>query len=134
MCVLLVEDEALIASIMSEFLMEAGYDVLVAADGSEAYRVIADPPVDYTVLVTDVHLAGGPTGLDVAGRLRERFPRLPVIVATGRPDVLRDLPVIDYPYQQLHKPYRPSDLVAVVARAIGAGPHGHGGGHERSVR
>ena len=133
MCVLLVEDETLIASIMSEYLMDAGYDVLLASDGLEAYRVIADPPVAYSMLVTDMHLAAGPTGLEVATRLWRRFPHLPVIVATGRPDVVRDMPVPDFPYYLLAKPYRPSELVRVITNAIGPGPHGSGGGHELGI-
>ena len=133
MCVLLVEDEALIASVMSEYLTEAGYDVILAADGLEAFRLIADPPHELTMLVTDVHLADGPNGLDVARRWRERFPHLPVIVATGRPDALSDMPALAFPYRLLRKPYRPSELVGAITDAIGPGPHGIGGGQERSV-
>lgn len=133
MCVLLVEDEALIASIMSEYLTEAGYDVLLASGGLEAFQLIAEPPFELTMLVTDVHLAEGPSGLDVARRMRERFPHLPLVVATGRPDALSDMPALAFPYRLLRKPYRPSELLDAVTDAIGAGPHGIGGGRERSI-
>ncbi len=129
MCVLLVEDEPLISTIMTECLTEAGYDVIQAADGAEAFRLIADPPHEFSVLVTDIHLSEGPNGLEVAMRLRRSFPRLPVIVATGRPDALNDVSAAQLEYRLLRKPYRPSELIGAIEAAIGAGPHGPGGGH-----
>ena len=133
MCVLLVEDEPLIITIMTECLIEAGYDVIQAADGAEAFRLIADPPDEFCVLVTDIHLSEGPNGLDVAARLRGRFPDLPVIVATGRPDALSAVPAAELRYRLLRKPYRPSELIGAIEAAIGPGPHGPGGGQTRTA-
>lgn len=131
MCVLLVEDEPLISTIMTECLMEAGYDVIQASDGLQAFRLIAEPPEAFTLLVTDIHLSEGPNGLEVAAHLRGRFPHLPVIVATGRPDALDD--IAQRQYALLRKPYRPSELIGAIEAAIGPGPHGPGGGHARSA-
>ncbi len=133
MCVLLVEDEALISTIMTECLVEAGYDVIAAADGAEALRLIADPPVAISLLVTDVHLAEGPTGLDVAREIRLRLPDLRVIVATGRPDALNDLPATERPFRLLRKPYRPGELIGAISAAIGPGPHAPGPGVVKSA-
>ncbi len=134
MCVLLVEDEPLIITIMTECLTEAGYDVVQAADGAEAFRLIADPPGTFSMLVTDIHLSKGPNGLEVAAQLRGRFPNLPVIVATGRPDVLSAVPAAELRYRVVRKPYRPSELIGAIEAAIGPGPHGPGGGHTWSAQ
>ena len=133
MCVLLVEDEPLISTIMTECLTDAGYDVIQATDGDQAFRLIAEPPLSFTVLVTDVHLSGGPNGLAVAGHVRRLFPHLPVIVATGRPDALNDVSLEQLNYCLLRKPYRPSELIGAIEAAIGPGPHGPGGGHARTA-
>lgn len=123
-CVLLVEDEVLIRSIMAESLADAGFEVIHAGTGDEALALMekADEPI--ALLVTDIHLPGGKSGLDVAAVVRKRLPALPVIVATGRPDVLgaewrRAERVV-----LLRKPYGPGELVAMVQRLLGVGSGG----------
>ena len=119
MCVLLVEDELLIRSIMAESLVDAGFDVIHAGTGDEALAAFEGAADSIALLVTDIHLPGGKSGLDVAAIMRDRRPTVPIIVATGRPDVLgtewrrADRVVL------LRKPYGPGELVATVTRMLG---------------
>ena len=87
---LVVEDEPLILDIIAETLEGAGYDVMRASTGPQAVGLIAAGKTESSALFSDFHLPGGLTGLDVAAVMRERFPGLPVILATGRPDVLEE--------------------------------------------
>ena len=87
---LVVEDEPLILDIIAETLEGAGYDVMRASTGPQAVGLIAAGKTEFSALFSDFHLPGGLTGLDVAAVMRERFPGLPVILATGRPDVLEE--------------------------------------------
>lgn len=122
MCVLLVEDEMLIGAIMAESLIEAGYEVMHAATAEAALELVENPVKPFTVLVTDVHLAGEVNGLEVASAIRARWPKLPVIVATARPDMLDWEERQASGYVLLRKPYSPSDLVKTIARSLGAHP------------
>ena len=119
LCVLLVEDEWLIRSIMAESLMDAGFDVIHAGSGNEAFERIEHEKRKITILVTDVHLPGGLNGLDVAEEMRRRVPGLPVVVATGRPDVLRPDWHLAGSVALLRKPYGPGELLATVRNALG---------------
>lgn len=118
MCVLLVEDEWLIRSIMAESLMDAGFDVVHAGSADEAFERIGRASKAISVLVTDIHLPGDRNGLDVAEEMRRRQPTLPVIVATGRPDVLRSDWDLAGTVALLRKPYGPGELLASVRRAL----------------
>jgi CheY-like chemotaxis protein len=78
--VLLVEDEALIRISTADFLQDSGMTVIEAGSASEALAAVVGHPVD--ILVTDVHLPDM-SGLQLAVKLRETLPDLPVIFATG---------------------------------------------------
>ncbi len=124
MCVLLVEDEPLIREIMAESLRDAGYEVLEAEDGVQALTWVANPPKPLSILVTDFHMPGGIDGAQVAARTREASPDIPVVIATGRPDVLRRTWRDHLGYGLLKKPYMPSDLVKLVRHLVGEPSHG----------
>ena len=114
MCVLLVEDDLLIRELMSESLQDAGYEVLEAEDGAAAMVAIRDPPRRLCILVTDFHMPGALDGSQVAAEARKVMPDLPVVIATGRPDVLQAQWRLELGYCLLKKPYLPSQLVALV--------------------
>jgi CheY-like chemotaxis protein len=78
--ILLVEDDDLVRSATAELLGEMGYTVLQAADGARALRLLDAGTID--VLMCDDNLPDM-RGADVARQVRERFPKTPVIFATG---------------------------------------------------
>jgi len=113
-CVLLVEDEIMIRDIMEESLLDAGYDVVSVANGLVAAELMRKPPRRFTALVTDFHMPGDMDGSQVAAMVRHSFPRIPVIIASGRPEVLNADWQTDHGYRLLKKPYLPSDLVKLL--------------------
>jgi CheY-like chemotaxis protein len=86
MCILLVEDEPLIRSIMADEFLDAGFRVIEAQDGDEAIAILADPPTRLTLLVTDINMPGEADGMAVAARLRRDCVSVPVIFTTGHPE------------------------------------------------
>jgi len=81
--VLLVEDEALISMLVSDWLGELGFDVHEARTAGEALDYIdAGGAID--ILFTDINLPGGMTGAELARRVRARNPELPVVYASAR--------------------------------------------------
>ena len=84
--VLIVEDEARIASFLRKGLAANGFVAEVAADGEEALRLIRAREFD--LLILDLGLPGK-DGLEVLRELRQNDNRLPVVILTAR-DGVRD--------------------------------------------
>ncbi|MER6951066.1 response regulator transcription factor [Nonomuraea sp. NPDC000554] len=78
---LVVDDEPNIRELFSASLRMAGFEVLTAADGMEALRVAEQSTPDLVML--DVMLPDL-DGLAVAGRLRSRGRRVPVLFVTAK--------------------------------------------------
>jgi CheY-like chemotaxis protein len=112
--VLLVEDEPLIREIMAESLEDAGYAVLQASTGDEAISMIRDELLIITALVTDFHMPGEADGAAVASCIREKWPDMPVVIASGRPDVMKLSWQEKKGYRLLRKPYGPGQLIGVL--------------------
>jgi len=112
--VLLVEDDALSAWAMEEYLTSAGYVVETVGDGEQALFAFTDRPAD--VLVTDLNIPGL-HGLELIRRLRETWPFLPVVVVTGHPpaDRLADIQRDHLgPTVLVEKPASPEHVLAVL--------------------
>lgn len=118
--ILLVEDEALIREIMAESLSDDGFEVIQAASGDEAIALAEgdDWPID--ALVTDFHMPGDADGAEVAAHLRILHPSLPVIIASGRPDVIARCWDPELGYRFLGKPYLPRHLLAMLRDVLPA--------------
>lgn len=109
MRILLVEDDPLIREFVVETLRDEGYDVIHAASGEEALAWCQRGMAD--LLVTDIRLSGKIDGWQIAERLREQDPHLPVIYASGfSPVAPRPVPGS----LSLHKPYQPEEIVKAV--------------------
>lgn len=114
--ILVVEDETLVRMFMTDFLDEAGFKVFEAAHADEAMAILQARP-DVQAEVTDIEMpAGSMNGLDLAKRVRERWPGVSVVVTSGRarphPGDLSEKVTF------LPKPYRPDTMIDVVRRLI----------------
>lgn len=127
MCILLVEDEWLIRSLVAEKLTECGFAVCEAEDGDHASALIAQDPAAYTLWVTDIHMPGSLDGLGIARVVRALRPDIPVVYTTGRPDALSHLQPRATRELLLPKPVALSDLVAAAHRLAWAQMLGTGG-------
>ncbi|MBW4025031.1 MAG: response regulator [Proteobacteria bacterium] len=118
MFVLLVEDEWLIRAIMSEELLDAGYRVTSVETGDAALALLESPEPGFDVLVTDIHMPGDTDGISLARIVRERYPSVPIIYTTGRPDALARGQLAGGRISTLIKPYKPSRLIEAVRNAL----------------
>ncbi len=82
MCVLLVEDEDSIRSLLIEVMNEAGFDVIGASNGERALELSATmgPP---QVIISDVNLGPGIDGFALVSRARRLWPAVPVLLMSG---------------------------------------------------
>ena len=116
--VLVVEDEFLIRSMLSEELREAGYHVIEACDAAEALLVFETVKPD--LIISDVRMPGPLDGLDLLARVRETSPALPVIIISGHESPSQAL--IEGATRFLAKPYRLEVVVLAVREALKKDP------------
>jgi signal transduction histidine kinase len=111
--VVLVDDDPLVSAGTVAMLEDLGHHVIECNSALEALDALAaDREVD--LLITD-HAMPQMTGVELAKIVRERYPRLPVVLATGYAELppgaaeLGALP-------RLAKPFRQSELDALIGR------------------
>jgi DNA-binding NtrC family response regulator len=80
--VLLVEDQADVLEITAFMLEDAGYDVLCAHGAEQAIDMVSDRP-DIGVVVTDLHLPRGVSGIDMGMNMRRNGLKCPLLVMSG---------------------------------------------------
>ena len=118
-CALLVEDEALVAMVAADALDEMGYQVIEAASATLALQLAEINKHRINVALVDLGLPDRP-GEQLVGELRSLYPRMPIIVASGRgvggidPSVQSLDDIIILP-----KPYNFQDLQSALARLQG---------------
>ena len=111
--VLLVEDEFLIRIMLAEALTEVGLEVVDAAGGEEGIRCLDQSP-QFDLIITDVQMPGLTDGIEVARHARKRFPEMPIIFATARPDSVRAFKERREFDTVIQKPYGPDQVIALV--------------------
>lgn len=125
--ILLVEDDGFVRAALSTALAHHGYDVTAVGDARAAMEAFdAGLP---SVAVLDLHLGPGPTGLDLATRMRERAPELGIVLLTSftDPRLLRaSLDTI--PEGALHLLKQSVDDMTLLVAAIESAPAAARGG------
>jgi len=81
MRMLIIEDEADLASLLAQGLRREGYAVDIATDGNEGYEYATVN--DYDLLILDLNLPGM-NGLEICRRLRTSHPHLLILMLTAR--------------------------------------------------
>jgi signal transduction histidine kinase/ActR/RegA family two-component response regulator len=116
--ILLVEDEESLRELAHRILSRNGYRVCVTATGSDAISRAADPGQVIDLLLTDV-IMPEMLGNQVAGRVREARPELPVLFMSGYGQaVLASQPATGGRTDILDKPFTETDLLARVRQAL----------------
>lgn len=84
MNILVIEDEAKVASFLKKGLEQSGYEIDVAIDGEEGYEKVRNN--NYDVVLLDLMLPKI-SGLDLIPKIRESRPGLPIIAVTAKGSV-----------------------------------------------
>ncbi|NVK41378.1 MAG: PAS-domain containing protein [Oceanospirillaceae bacterium] len=115
--VLLVEDDGLVLEAVEEMLAELGYEPLSCRSAEEALALLEEGQPD--LVLSDINLGTGLTGIQLRAKIRERWPDLPCVLASGLPreqlDSRYHLPA-DAPV--LAKPYRLETLAQALSNAL----------------
>jgi PAS domain S-box-containing protein len=84
--ILLVEDNPQVADVTAQMLTSMGFEVEVTDRARKALERLGTGGID--LLLTDVVMPDGLNGVDLAARVRARFPALPILLTSGYNDVV----------------------------------------------
>ena len=112
--VLFVEDDVLVREAVVEALGAAGFAVRVAVSGDDALAQL-DGGQAVDIVFSDIVMPGSVSGIDLATAIRERWPALPVVLATGYTERRVSIPGVKI----LAKPYDVEQLVGLLGRLSG---------------
>ncbi len=118
--ILIADDDAISLCVLKEYLLAAGYKIVIAEDGQQAWDLLVQAPENFALVIIDrimPHLHG----LDVVKRMQNNplLKKTPAIMVTGvadKEEIVAALKagVFDF----LHKPIERELLLAVVKRAL----------------
>ncbi|MEE8125140.1 MAG: response regulator [Nitrospirales bacterium] len=118
--VLVVDDEPDVRKVVKMTLTKAGYDVIEAEDGEKAIEAIneGENPLLLDVIISDIRMPKI-NGVEALNYFQQQWPRVPLIVLTGFPDMematgFIKKGIVDY----LVKPVEKEKLTSAVAKAI----------------
>jgi len=113
--ILLVEDDASLRTPVRNVLTQLGYRVLEAGHGVEAVGVWQKHRHEIRLLLTDMVMPGGITGIDLGEKLSKEDPKLKVIYASGYSADMagKDLPLEDG-VNFLSKPFQRQKLAQTI--------------------
>jgi len=102
-----------------QMLEDAGFAVLEACNGDVALRIL-EGRSDINVVFTDIQMPGSLCGLELAHRVRERWPPIHLVVASGLKAPTQD----EFPKMGrfIRKPYAPQDVLKALHELLGPNP------------
>ncbi|MHA6296902.1 hybrid sensor histidine kinase/response regulator [Devosia sp. CAU 1758] len=109
--VLAVDDDALVLLNTAMMLEELGHEVVEAHSGDTALQFLEASP-DFDLIITDQAMPRM-TGMALAAQVAQRWPHLPVILASGYADI-EDAAALKLP--RLAKPFGQAELARVLRR------------------
>jgi two-component system, OmpR family, response regulator BaeR len=113
--ILIVEDERKIATLLRDYLQQAGYQVSLMAGGEQAVEQIREQPPDLVIL--DLMLPGK-DGLTICREVRA-FSDLPILILTAKVDEVDRLVGLEMGADDyICKPFSPREVVARVKAVL----------------
>lgn len=83
--ILIVDDDQEFMSACVRMLRSWDYEVSQALTGEDAVRMTQEG--DFDLILSDINLPGGPSGLEILRAMRARDKDLPVVLMTGGPEL-----------------------------------------------
>lgn len=120
--IMLVDDEPALRTVGRAILSTLDMRVLTASGGEDALALLADAHRDHSlpdVVLLDLTLPGGISGLETFDHIKARYPALPVIACSGffgdgASEIIQHVGFAD----MLPKPYTPDGLITIVRRVL----------------
>ena len=116
--ILLVEDSKLLARVTRDFLVSAGYRVLLAAEAAEALHIAAEYPGRIHILLTDVVMPHM-NGRELSEELLKKRPEVKVLYMSGHTaGVISQNALLDEDVAFIEKPFTHEGLARKVRQLL----------------
>jgi PAS domain S-box-containing protein len=99
--ILIVEDDSLVAELAADMLGELGFETTVTHSAKDALERLSGEQRP-SLVFSDIVMPGGISGLELARKVRSRFPELPILLTTGYSEYVggnHEFPVLQKPYE-----------------------------------
>ncbi len=120
--ILVVDDEVIIRTAISEYLRDCGYKVIEAASVDEAVLVLQQAEITVHIVLSDVEMPGARDGFALAQWVREHRPTLQVILAGSAARATKAAGELCNSGPMLAKPYDPQIVLDQIKRLLATKP------------
>lgn len=118
--VLVVEDNNSVREVAAAMIEEMGFEVITATNGPDGLAKIQSMP-DIDLVLSDVIMAGGMNGPELASRAIKFRPDLKILFMSGyAPGSVRQMQELPASIDLVNKPFTRNDLTEKVQRALNA--------------
>lgn len=120
--VLIVDDDPMLLSLLSDTLSSVGYEIRSAPNGEEALERINNGDGDVDIIIADISMPGI-DGLELLRRVKSRRPDIPVILMTGvSMQGIRTKALEEGADGFLDKPFRLAAVEKLMSRLLNGDP------------
>ncbi|MHB9097673.1 MAG: sigma-54-dependent transcriptional regulator [Syntrophales bacterium] len=114
--ILVVDDELNMRLVLRAMLKKEGYDVVTAADGLEALKILDQEKI--AVVATDLKMPRL-DGMELLGRIMQDDPTLPVIILTAYGTVATAVDALKKgAFDYITKPFEQDELKTIILKAV----------------
>lgn len=115
--ILIVDDEVALVELAKNLLQNLGYQIITAINGEQALKAL-EHNMNISLIITDIVMPGGISGLDIAKQVQTERPNLKIILTSGYTDKSLSSPTNRQLYSSfISKPYSTSELARQI-RAV----------------
>jgi len=111
--ILIVEDDSLVAELAADMLGEMGFETVTTHSAKEALERLSGEQRP-SLVFSDIVMPGGISGLELARKIRSRFPELPVLLTTGYSEYVG----AEHEFPVLQKPYEMETLAGALSKIL----------------
>ena len=118
--VLVVEDNESVREVAAAMIEEMGFEIITATNGHEGLKMI-DENRDIDLVLSDVIMAGGMNGPELAAKAIKLRPDLRILFMSGyAPGSVRQMQDLPDSIELVNKPFTRNDLTEKVKKALAA--------------
>src|SRR6478736_4565694 len=114
--ILIIDDDRDMCLLLKRFLTRHGYEVIEAYNGKKALEILES--TEPSLVMCDFRLEDM-EGNVLLGKIKERYPHLPVIIITGYSDIKIAVEVMKMgAYDYITKPLFPDEILVTIKKAL----------------
>jgi len=116
--ILFIDDEAILAEMGKHMLERLGYHVTVRKSSLEALETFQNQPDQFDIVITDQTMPGM-TGVDLARRMMQIRPDIPIILCTGYSSIISEEKAKSMGIKEFAlKPLAKKDIAKLIRKAL----------------